>query len=232
MVLDRDGKDMTYLLSPKLRAIFLYILLNSASETGVLSSDMNELFWPDKTDDKVKNLKGVTVNHIRKILQELDGIELIYEKGHFLLKIQENFYCDYLHFSFLRKDKKLLQLREEEMGRFLKILIRGRFLNGIDHELFDYYKHELEEFILTFIPPEIEKAYKVADFMKVVHLCNVLFFTDALNEQAMFYAVRAFQKMGYPKEALKRYNSFINLYKKAMNENYPVKYESIPSLDE
>ncbi|SHE80459.1 hypothetical protein SAMN05444349_106100 [Bacteroides faecichinchillae] len=232
VVLDRDGKDITYMFSPKLRAIFLYILLNSASETGVLSSDMNELFWPDKTDDKVKNLKGVTVNHIRKILQELDGIELIYEKGHFLLKIQENFYCDYLHFSFLRKDKKLLQLREEEMGRFLKILIRGRFLNGIDHELFDYYKHELEEFILTFIPPEIEKAYKVADFMKVVHLCNVLFFTDALNEQAMFYAVRAFQKMGYPKEALKRYNSFINLYKKAMNENYPVKYESIPSLDE
>lgn len=47
-VLDRNGKDITYLFSPKLRTIFLYILLNSVSGDGVLSSDMNELFWPEK----------------------------------------------------------------------------------------------------------------------------------------------------------------------------------------
>ncbi len=48
---------MTYMFSPKIRHIFLYILINSITKDGVLSSDMNNLFWPDKPDDKIKNLK-------------------------------------------------------------------------------------------------------------------------------------------------------------------------------
>lgn len=71
---------MTYMFSPKIRHIFLYILINSITKDGVLSSDMNNLFWPDKPDDKIKNLKNVTMNHLRKTLQELEGIELTHQK--------------------------------------------------------------------------------------------------------------------------------------------------------
>ena len=224
-VLDRNGKDITYLFSPKLRTIFLYILLNSVSGDGVLSSDMNELFWPEKTDDKVKNLKGVTINHIRKLLQEIDGIELVYEKGRFHLE----FHCDYVRFSHLLKNEKVITLDKEVIDKLLKILVRGKFLNGIDHELFDYYKHKIEEHILTIIPSEIDKAYKAAHFTLVIRLCNVWTSVDPLSEQALYYAVGSYQKLNHPTEALKRYNSFITTYKKAMNEEYTVKYENISS---
>ena len=228
-VLDRNGKDITYLFSPKLRTIFLYILLNSVSGDGVLSSDMNELFWPEKTDDKVKNLKGVTINHIRKLLQEIDGIELVYEKGRFHLEFQDDFYCDYVRFSHLLKNEKVITLDKEVIDKLLKILVRGKFLNGIDHELFDYYKHKIEEHILTIIPSEIDKAYKAAHFTLVIRLCNVWTSVDPLSEQALYYAVGSYQKLNHPTEALKRYNSFITTYKKAMNEEYTVKYENISS---
>ena len=228
-VLDRNGKDITYLFSPKLRIIFLYILLNSVSGDGVLSSDMNELFWPEKTDDKVKNLKGVTINHIRKLLQEIDGIELVYEKGRFHLEFQDDFYCDYVRFSHLLKNEKVITLNKEVIDKLLKILVRGKFLNGIDHELFDYYKHKIEEHILTIIPSEIDKAYKAAHFTLVIRLCNVWTSVDPLSEQALYYAVGSYQKLNHPTEALKRYNSFITTYKKAMNEEYTVKYENISS---
>ena len=56
------------------RQVFIYILLHS-THNGVLSASLNEVFWPDKPDDKVKNLKGVTINQIRKNLAELDGVE-------------------------------------------------------------------------------------------------------------------------------------------------------------
>jgi hypothetical protein len=65
-VTDKNGRDMTYMFSPKIRYIFIYILINSITKDGVLSSDMNSLFWPDKPDDKIKNLKNVTMNHSAK----------------------------------------------------------------------------------------------------------------------------------------------------------------------
>lgn len=229
-VLDRDGKDITYMFSPKLRTIFLYILLKSVSGDGVLSSDMNELFWPEKTDDKVKNLKGVTVNHIRKLLQEMDGIELIYEKGRFHLDFRDDFYCDYASFSSLLKEEKKIDLKKEVIDNLLKILVRGKFLNGIPHELFDFYKHEVEEFILALLPTEIDKACKGANFMMTVRLCNVWTSIDPLSEEALYYSVCSYQKLNHPTEALKRYSSFVTAYKKAMNEEYAVKYENISSL--
>lgn len=227
-VLGRTGMDITYMFSPKLRIIFLYILLNSISGDGVLSSDMNELFWPDKTDDKAKNLKGVTVNHIRKLLQEMDGIELVYEKGHFRLDFQHNFYCDFVQFSFLLKDEKVIEARKKEIvDGILKILIRGKFLNGIDHELFDYHKHKIEELILALIPAEIDKAFKGAHFIAVIRMCNIWTAIDPLSEQALIYSICSYQKLNHPVEALKRYRLFATAYKKAMDEEYPIKYENL-----
>ena len=79
-VYNRDGRDVTHLFSKKLKYIFLYILLNSIKEReGVSSSSLNEIFWPDKEEDKAKNLKGVTISNLRKTLLELDGIRLVYD---------------------------------------------------------------------------------------------------------------------------------------------------------
>lgn len=108
-ILDNAGRDITYMLSPKLRTIFLYILLNSVGKRGVLSSDMNQIFWPDKSGSNVKNLKGVSMNHVRKILQDVDGIELVYRNGYFCMVFGEEFYCE-LHSS----DEPYLSGEKEE----------------------------------------------------------------------------------------------------------------------
>ncbi len=227
-VLDREGKDIAYMFSPKLRTIFLYILLHSIWDDGVFSSAMNEIFWPEKTNDKIKNLKGVAINHIRKILQEIDRIELIHvhESGRFVLNTCDDFYCDYASFAhMLRSGSRPLDA--EAVGRLLKIWIRGRFLNATDHELFDGYKYKVEETILTIVPVEVDKAYRAANFALVVKLCNVWAYADPLSEQGLSYTVCAYRKMGNPEEALRRYSSFAGLYKKTMNANYSIAYESI-----
>ena len=63
----------------------------------------------------------------------------------------------------------------------------------------------------------------------MIRLCNVWTSVDPLSEQALYYAVGSYQKLNQPTEELKRYNSFITTYKKAMNEEYTVKYENISS---
>lgn len=85
--------------------VFIYILLHS-THNGVLSASLNEVFWPDKPDDKVKNLKGVTINQIRKNLAELDGVELVHDKGYFRL-VFTDCYCDYFRFRTLKNAEEV-----------------------------------------------------------------------------------------------------------------------------
>lgn len=224
-VFDREGRDITYMFSPKLRTTFLYILLKSVPGEGVLSSDLNELFWAGKPDEKVKNLKGVTMNHIRRILQDMDGIELKYQHGYFRLVPADGFYCDYLAFAALTAGGNPPGFSTGSVIELTDILSRGKFLVGIESELFDYYKHKTEDFIHLFLPPQIKKMYQEAMYDSVIRLCNMVFIIDPLSETALAYYVSACQKMNLPDKALKRYNTFAKEYRRTMGEDYKVAYE-------
>jgi len=81
MVRDRNNRDVNYMFSSKLKQVFCLILQYSEEDEGITSQQLGEILWPDRPADKVKNSRGVTMNHLRKALAELDGIELIYERG-------------------------------------------------------------------------------------------------------------------------------------------------------
>ena len=150
-VIDRNGRDITHLFSSRLRQVFIYILLHS-THNGVLSASLNEVFWPDKPDDKVKNLKGVTINQIRKNLAELDGVELVHDKGYFRL-VFTDCYCDYFRFRTLKNAEEV----ENELGI---LLMRGKFLDGMDAGMMDHFKQKVEELLSSFLPLEIESLYQ------------------------------------------------------------------------
>jgi len=133
----KSGRDITYLFSNKLKQIFLYILLNSEKE-GVSSALLNNLFWPEKTEEKVKNLKGVTISNLRKALTEIDGVELVYEKGFFKILISEPCYCDY----FCRNTA--FSKHSQSCDDLLAICERGQLLECTKQELFDKYKRILK----------------------------------------------------------------------------------------
>ena len=93
-VQDRKNRDITYMFSSKLKQAFLIILQHSYSG-GISSQRLSELLWPDKPEDKVKNSRGVTINHLRKIIKNLT------ESSSYMrfvqIEISQEFcYCDYL----------------------------------------------------------------------------------------------------------------------------------------
>ena len=75
-VFDRNGRNISYMFSLRIKQIFCLILRYSDAD-GISSKQLSDLIWPDKPKDKVKNSRGVAINHLRKILKELDGIELV-----------------------------------------------------------------------------------------------------------------------------------------------------------
>lgn len=89
-VFDRNGRNISYMFSLRIKQIFCLILRYSDAD-GISSRQLSDLIWPDKPKDKVKNSRGVAINHLRKILKELDGIELVYEKGCFRFTLSSGF---------------------------------------------------------------------------------------------------------------------------------------------
>lgn len=219
-VIDRNGRDITHLFSSRLRQVFIYILLHS-THNGVLSASLNEVFWPDKPDDKVKNLKGVTINQIRKNLAELDGVELVHDKGYFRL-VFTDCYCDYFRFRTLKNAEEV----ENELGI---LLMRGKFLDGMDAGMMDHFKQKVEEFLSSFLPLEIERLYQHHKYDAVIRFCNVLFRVDPVNELALAYGMHALNHTGSSQEAILQYSLFVREYRQMMNEEYSTSYAELMS---
>ena len=219
-VIDQNGRDITHLFSSRLRQVFIYILLHS-THNGVLSASLNEVFWPDKPDDKVKNLKGVTINQIRKNLAELDGVELVHDKGYFRL-VFTDCYCDYFRFRTLKNAEEV----ENELGI---LLMRGKFLDGMDAGMMDHFKQKVEEFLSSFLPLEIERLYLQHKYDAVNRFCNVLFRVDPVNEMALSYGMHALNHTGSSQEAILQYSLFVREYRQMMNEEYSTSYAELMS---
>ena len=219
-VIDRNGRDITHLFSSRLRQVFIYILLHS-THNGVLSASLNEVFWPDKPDDKVKNLKGVTINQIRKNLAELDGVELVHDKGYFRL-VFTDCYCDYFRFRTLKNAEEV----ENELGI---LLMRGKFLDGMDAGMMDHFKQKVEELLSSFLPLEIERLYQQHKYDAVIRFCNVLFRVDPVNELALAYGMHALNHTGSSQEAILQYSLFVREYRQMMNEEYSISYAELMS---
>jgi two-component SAPR family response regulator len=216
----KTGRDITHLFSIKLKQIFLYILFNSDKE-GVSSTLLNNLFWPDKDDKQAKNLKGVTISNLRKALAEIEGIELVYERGYFKIVISEPCFCDYLYLNSQLYDGSKV------MNEMLTILERGPLLECTKQDLFDKYKQHSEDTIFSVLPHHLPILYKEGDYKRVLRICGILLKIDPLYEPALTYSIYSYNRQNEHEKIFKIYALFASEYRNSMGEVYPKSLESI-----
>lgn len=228
-VIDKKGKDISYQFSPKIRQLFLYLFFNSIDDekTGLTSENLHNTLWPDSMPQKAKNLKNVTLNNLRNILRELDGIEAIYSYGHFYIEFDDSFYSDYLEFIEQLKLVKKDSLNIESLTKLVQIARSGKFLKSIDDECFDKIKKNFEYEVLSIIPRQLKRFYKERNYTAVIGLTDVLYNIDPLNEMAFYYRLHAYNKMGITDKAKKHFNSFILKYKKIIGEDFEQNFNEV-----
>lgn len=214
-VFDREKRNITYMFSPRIKQTFCLILEYSQGE-GISSRLLSDLIWSGKSKDKVKNSRSVTINHLRKILNELDGIELVYEKGYFKLTFNSAVYCDYLRCMEIVSEKTLKERQKE----FLTIMSRGKFLQLFDNPAFDRFKHEVEFQLESIIMKECEIAFNARDYQAVLYLTQAEFNIDPLNEVALSFHLRALFILKRENAAIISYQRFISEYKQTTGEDY------------
>ena len=221
-VIDRDGKDITPRFTSKLRQMFL-IVLNSLDDGGASSKKISGLLWPDKEEDKAKNLRGVTANNLRKFLVGLDGIRMVYEDGKFNLDLSPAFNCDYLEFL------RLLASDDPDMDAILAIVSRGKFLKNESDPMFDKMKAETERRVKSVVTVELSRRFSLRQYENTVLCADILFSLDPLDDDALMYSVRALMALGDEEKAGRLYQAFITKYKKDYGEDYSTTFDSILS---
>lgn len=227
-VRDSKGKDITYMFSTKIKQLFLLTLLKSFNASkGITATSIYGTLWPDKDTQSAKNLKCVSINKIRKILEEMEGISFIYEDKHYKIEMTEEFYCDYQDYLQLINQLTVEPHHTETLKQLSATLNRGRFLGSADDLIFDKIKAAQEEEILNLLPFELERIYNEQGFETVVSIVNAIFLIDPYNDTALWYLLNTYHKTKREEAAMRKYYLFTADYLKHMGSNYPYSYADI-----
>ena len=106
------------------------------------------------------------------------------------------------------------------------LLQRGKFLRGVEDELFDRAKNKVEDFILSYLISLLNSEEKLQDKGDVIIVCQLIFEIDSLNEQALQCIIEVCREQKMKAEAQKYYAYFVREYRRLLGNEYP------PPLDD
>lgn len=223
----QKGKDITYRFSPTLKELFLLILLNSMENgKGISSKRIQEFLWPDKPEAKAKNNRGVNIKKLRSILEDIEGIEIVFDSNYWKMIMRENIFCD---LSTIQDDLKAKDENEVQFEKLVLILKRGTLLRDIEPEWLDTFKDQTTGLIVSSLEAWASKF--TIDTKIRFAISNVIFEFDQMNETALRVKCKLLSKQGKHSLAMESYEHYIRMYVKLYNEEYPVSFKDIVSED-
>jgi len=225
-VYDKNGRDITYLFSPKIKQLFILILLNSRNKNGVTFRLISTTLWADKDVVKTKNIRGVTLNHLRGILADLDGIELAYINDTYSFTVSDDFFCDY----FVVQDS--LNSRQGadalEVSHF-DLIARGGLLPAMPDVWLDDFKEEYEEALMPALQPVIKSSYDEGQFKKTLEISRLILNIDPFSDAGIKYKLKAIRRTRGIEHARRTYDDFVTEYKRSLGIDYPIPFDKICS---
>lgn len=235
LAFDHRGGDVTYRFSAKLRMLFALILFHSKErDTGLSTEKLTATLWPEKEVSEAKNIRGVTINHLRKILEDIRGIELVCENSRWRFTFSEGFYCDYIRGMTLcariieaGKTAPGAESADSTVNELVRILTRGPLFPLVAETWMENGRHDFEEIVEKTLGLQIVQQQATGNYDRVLLLIETLFVIDPLNEDMLSKGVAALRKMGRPDRALMLYTDFCTRFKTALGAEYPRSFESL-----
>lgn len=222
---DRDGNDITFMFTEKIKNVFVLLLLNSlrTEDIGLSARSLSSLLWPDKEYSESKNVRGVTISNLRKILNMFDGVDLMCNKHYFKIEVNDALcFCDIM---YLRKYKLT-----DDIDNIVMLLRHGKFLQSFDSELFDSYKSEFESEFTNYIKMNLSKYFNSRDYRIVNDLVSSMFLIDALDINALWYSLQVCLIYKNKEKAREEFYKFKSRYKDFMGEELEYTFDEFITL--
>lgn len=231
-IYDKDGNEISQTLSPKLKEIFLLILMRSINNhhSGITSEELSSIIWPDASPESVKSNRGVAINKIRKLLSDVEGINLEFLDKLWFIKINNGASCDYADYlKFCNSTQTENDAANSSLSFLLSIVDGGEFLKGISYEWLDSIKFAVNNEVIKCIKNYFENDEVQKDLEKTIKLCDIILTFDSVDQDAIKLKIKTLLKQGKLHIAKSTYSLFVAEYKRLYDEHYPQSFQEIIS---
>lgn len=232
LIYDKDGNEISQSFSPKLREIFLLILLRSLSNhhRGITSEELSSVIWPDASPESVKSNRGVAINKIRKLLSAVEGVDLEFSDKLWFIKMDNSSRCDYADYiKFCNGSKKANGFENKSIDLLLNIVDGGEFLKGVSYEWLDSIKFAINNEIIKTLKLYFDDHGIQNNAEKLIQLCDTILTFDSVDQDAIKIKIKTLSSTGRLHFAKITYNLFVAEYKRLYDENYPLTFQEIIS---
>ncbi len=225
-VLDNEGNNITTQFTPKLKQLFLLIMLYSQKDrNGITTKELTNILWPEQPYQSAKNSRGVTIRKLRLLLETINKVEIVFNIDRWSMEFSGDVYCDYIEYLNL-----LEKVGEDPASYYLKfyqIIRGGEIFKGETYDWLDDFKGNIGNSIIDMLLKFLAKLDMEKDNELVIRLSNRIFETDPVNEQALQFKLNALVKQNNYNTAKFTYDKFSALYQECYGETFSKKFDNL-----
>ncbi|MDZ7607576.1 MAG: LamG-like jellyroll fold domain-containing protein [Cyclobacteriaceae bacterium] len=223
MVIDRNGKDITEEFTPKIKALFVYILIySSPSKNGITTDELTETIWPEQSNQSAKNSRGVSMRKLRLILEQIDKAEIIFERNRWMLVLSAQAHCDYFECLYLLDNPQFHQ--GDYYKRLFELVQEGQMVKNENYAWLDDTKGYLDYRIIDSLIKYISILDTQADADLILRVIERIHISDPVNEKALELKINILLQQGNDNYARYCFDTFCKTYEEFYNQTFPKQF--------
>ncbi len=225
-VLDKNGSDISSQFTPKLKQLFLIILLYSQrNKNGISTKELTDILWLGHSSQSAKNSRGVTIRKLRLIIEALDSVQINFHIDRWSMAFGGNVYCDYVECLKLLKREKI---HDTDFNlNFYHIIQEGELFKGESYDWLDDFKGFVGNNIVDILLKFINELSVENDNELILKLTDRILVTDPVNDQALAYKLKVLIKQNNYNLARFTFDRFCLLYEELYGEKFSIKFEEL-----
>ena len=229
-VITKEGKDLGLKFSPKIKQLFVLILLHSiGGQKGISSKKISDCLWPGASPQNAKNIRGTNIQNLKALLLPCKGIRLVFQEKLWMFEFTDGFFIDY-DFVESQLNEPMFSNMEafmKELPVLLSILKTGTLFPNMSESWVDPYINRMSNRIIEFGQKLfLELAEEKFDSV-VLDIAEVISINDPLNESALCKKINILTRQGKLSFARSVFDNFTKLYFELYKEKYPDNYKTL-----
>ena len=227
-IIDNHGNNIAGQLSPKLKQLFLVLLIFSLKEkNGISTRELSNILWKGQSLKSTKNLRGVTIRNLRKVLETVDRIDIQYQSDNWSLQLGGSVVCDYYVFLKLLENKNIHDYII--FSRFYDLIREGEFLKGESQPWMDEVKGYVGNSIMDVLLQHLQDNSKSLDPGDILTIADLILVYDPVNEVALSYKMKTLVMQNNHNLARFTYKQFCQMYQDMYGEAFNRSFEQMIS---
>lgn len=225
-VLDKSGMDISNQFTPKLKQLFLIILLYSQrNKNGISTKELTDILWMGHSSQSAKNSRGVTIRKLRLILESLDSVHIHFHIDRWSMAFGGSVYCDYIDcLKLLKRDK----IHDTDFSlNFYHIIQEGELFKGDSYDWLDDFKGFIGNNIVDILLKFIHELTIDNDSELILKLTDRILVTDPVNDQALVFKLKVLIKQDNYNLSRFTFDRFCTLYEEMYGEKFTGKFEEL-----